>query len=312
MSSSERFADTISYIGELYGLLSESSSIFVILILKCPYCNLKFILVRAANTLFESEGFGMEVGRDLADLWRVAEPDIWLPDDEVHVWRESLKQPPSLVRALSSALSEDEQERAGRFYFQRDREHFIVARAMLRIILGRYLNMEPGQLSFCYSSYGKPYLAQENNREDLRFNLSHSGELALIAVTRGREIGVDIELIRQDVLEEKIADRFFSQLEAAMLRALPIDLQAEAFFNCWTRKEAYIKARGEGLSLPLDKFDVSLAPGEPAALLGIRIGSEEMSRWNMLELAVGAGYAAALVIEGRDRQLKCWQRPPMS
>lgn len=251
----------------------------------------------------------MKVSRDLDDLWRVAGPDIWLPDDEVHVWCERLEQPPSRVRALSNVLSQDEQERAGRFYFQRDREHFTVARAMLRIILGRYLNMEPGQLGFRYSSYGKPSLEQEKNLEDLRFNLSHSGELALIAVTRGREIGVDIELIRHDVMEDKIAERFFSQLEVAMLRALPADLQAEAFFNCWTRKEAYIKARGEGLSLPLDKFDVSLAPGEPAALLGIRIGSEEMSRWNMLELAVGEGYAAALVVEGRDRQLKCWQWP---
>ena len=180
---------------------------------------------------------------------------------------------------------------------------------MLRTILGHYLKMRPGQLRFRYSYYGKPYLAEEDNREDLRFNLSHSGDLVLIAVTRGRDVGVNIERIRQDVLDEGIAERFFSQLEVATLRSLPADLQAGAFFNCWTRKEAYIKARGEGLSLPLDKFDVSLAPGEPARLLETRIGSEETSDWSMQELAVGAGYAAALVVKGCDRQLKCLRWP---
>ena len=129
----------------------------------------------------------------------------------------------------------------------------------------------------------------------------------LIVVARGRELGVDIERTRPDVLKDGIAERFFSQLEVTMLRALPAHLQADAFFNCWTRKEAYIKARGEGLSLPLDKFDVSLAPGEPAAVLGTRIGPEELSRWSLRELAVGAGYAAAFVAEGRDWRLKCWQ-----
>ncbi|HKP10473.1 MAG TPA: 4'-phosphopantetheinyl transferase superfamily protein, partial [Blastocatellia bacterium] len=162
-------------------------------------------------------------------------------------------------------------------------------------------------LSFGYSEHGKPSLAGSHSG-DLRFNVSHSHELALFAFTWGRELGVDIEWIRPEVAGEQIAEQFFSRDEVATLRALPPGRQAEAFFNCWTRKEAYIKARGEGLSLPLHLFDVSLAPGEPAALLRAAM-SDETTRWTMTALAPGAGYKAALVAEGRDWHLRRWQWP---
>jgi 4'-phosphopantetheinyl transferase len=250
----------------------------------------------------------MNEGDGLAHLWRPPEQEPLLADAEVHVWRVSLNQQHPRVQSLFRLLAAEEKERAERFYFQKDRDHFIVARGALRTILGLYLEVEPDQLRFRYAAYGKPYL-EENGCDGLRFNLSHSHGLALLAVTRGREVGVDIEMVRQDVVEEQIAERFFSPREVSVLRSLPAEQQPEAFFNCWTRKEAYIKARGEGLTLPLDMFDVSLAPGEPAALLETRIDPGEIFRWHMMELAPGAGFRAALVVERRDWSLKCWQWP---
>lgn len=239
--------------------------------------------------------------------WSPPPETLELGSGEVHVWRATLDQPTPRVQSLRRILAADEQARADRFYFEKGRVRFIVARGLLRMILGRYLDREPSQLRFDYSPYGKPALASESGGETLRFNVSHSHGLALYAVTRGREIGIDVEYIRADVASEQIAERFFSSREVAVLRALPVEAQAEAFFNCWTRKEAYIKARGEGLSLPLDQFDVSLVPGEPAALLSTRPDPHEASRWSLQELTPGPGYVAALAVEGRIRQLQCWQ-----
>jgi 4'-phosphopantetheinyl transferase len=133
--------------------------------------------------------------------------------------------------------------------------------------------------------------------------------VALYAVARGREIGIDLEFMRCDLEVEEIAERFFSRRETATLRALPTDLRKYAFFLCWTRKEAYIKARGEGLSLPLNQFDVSLIPGEPAALLSAQPDSDEALRWSLHEMTIASGYVAALAVEGRGWSLSCWQWP---
>ena len=141
----------------------------------------------------------------------------------------------------------------------------------------------------------------------LRFNLSHSQGLALYAVTRGREIGVDLECIRPISDAEQIAERFFSAHENAVFRTIPAHEKPKAFFNCWTRKEAYLKALGDGLARPLDEFDVSLAPGEPAKLLRIEGAPQEASRWSLNRLEPGSGYVAALAVEGYGYQLKCWQ-----
>jgi phosphopantetheine--protein transferase-like protein len=151
---------------------------------------------------------------------------------------------------------------------------------VLRDILGRYLGVPPSELGFRYSAYGKPALAAGFDGVGVRFNISHSHEMALLAVTCHREIGVDIEYLGREIRGEEIAEHFFSTHERASLRALPAAAKHEAFFNCWTRKEAYIKAHGEGLSLPLDQFDVSLAPGEPAALLATRSDPREALRWS--------------------------------
>ncbi|HEY0462316.1 MAG TPA: 4'-phosphopantetheinyl transferase superfamily protein [Pyrinomonadaceae bacterium] len=239
--------------------------------------------------------------------WTKSPPVLRLPPDEVHVWRASLSQTQKNLQFCWEMLAEDERQRAERFHFERDRHHFIAARGILRQLLGQYLNVEPRRLYFKYTSYGKPFLANTNVGAELRFNVSHSGELALYAFSRPRELGVDIEKIRPDIEHRSIAKRFFSEQEVATLFTLPVKRQRQAFFLCWTRKEAYIKAIGEGLSLPLHTFDVSLVPGEPAVLLAVRGTGREAERWTLRDLQPGADYEAALVAEGNDWHLKCWQ-----
>jgi 4'-phosphopantetheinyl transferase len=242
--------------------------------------------------------------------WRPPPETLMLGSDEVHVWRACLDRNTSYVQSLQQILSADEQARAGRFYFEKDRKHFIVARGLLRVILSRYLDMEPSQLRFCYSPYGKPSLVIPSDEETLSFNVSHSCGLALYAVTHGRKVGIDLECIRMDFACEQIAERFFSPRENAMLRTLPAKkVKHKAFFNCWTRKEAYIKARGEGLSLPLDQFDVSVAPGEPAMLLNTRGDPQEVSRWSLQEMISAPGFVATLAVEGHGWRLACWEWP---
>ena len=167
----------------------------------------------------------------------------------MHVWRASLNLPASQIERLGQTLSTDEWSRANRFAFQKDRDHFVAARGILRAILGHYLDEAPNRLRFSYNPFGRPALAGEP--EGLRFNVSHSHGRALIAVTGGRSVGVDVERIRPDVTYEQLARRFFSPREVAALLALPENLRRKAFFTCWTCKEAYVKARGEGLSIPL-------------------------------------------------------------
>jgi 4'-phosphopantetheinyl transferase len=241
--------------------------------------------------------------------WDLPPLTLILGPDEVHVWRAALDQTASCVRSLWQTLAMDERARAERFRFQKDREHFIVARGLLRALLGRYLAMEPSQLRFSYSLHGKPALAWDSGGDGLRFNVSHSHRLALFAISYGRELGIDVERIRAGVASEQTAERFFSPSEVAVLCSLPSHLRTTAFFHCWTRKEAYIKARGEGLSLHLDQFAVSLAPGEPPALLSTQQGPHEAWRWSLQELNPGPGYVAALAVEGHHWKLRCWQWP---
>lgn len=221
--------------------------------------------------------------------------------DEVHVWQAQLDAYDA--GSLRVVLAADENSRADRFHFTKDREHFIVARALLRKLLAAYVGLAAAELQFFYGEKGKPSLAK-SRRSAVNFNLAHSQGWALYAFSRGRELGVDLEFIREDVESENIATRFFSPAEVEALERLPLELRKQAFFSCWTRKEAYIKARGEGLSLPLDEFDVSLGPGEPAALLRNHKDAAEVARWTMRSIAAPSGYVAAIVVEGHDWKMK--------
>jgi 4'-phosphopantetheinyl transferase len=220
-----------------------------------------------------------------------------LADNEVHVWCASLQQPANAVEKLSYLLSTDEEVRAARFHFDYLRTSFIVARGLLRILLAGYLNLKPDQLEFKYQRAGKPQLSG-NLDGKISFNLSHSHEIVLYAFSSARNVGIDIEHIRPINDLEQIAERNFSVNEIIQLKTLPSAKILEGFFNCWTRKEAYVKAIGDGISYPLQQFDVSLKPGEPAKLFSIYGSKEEAARWSMFELQPADGYTAALVVEG--------------
>ncbi len=239
--------------------------------------------------------------------WLPAPKKCFLAHNEIHVWRAAIDLKPAHVDQLAQCLAPDEQARAGRFYFQKDRARYVAARGLLRVILAHYLGFEPNQLLFCYNPYGKPALASPATDVKLCFNLTHSHGLALFAIARGREVGVDVERLEPDRAQQTIAERFFSPAEVKALRSLPPSLQPAAFFHCWTRKEAYIKARGKGLSIPLDQFDVSVAPGQPAALLQTHGDAEGVFRWSLRDLPAGPGYVAAIAAEGHDWHVKCWQ-----
>jgi 4'-phosphopantetheinyl transferase len=238
------------------------------------------------------------------NVWAKPSETIAIGLGEVHVWRIGLTQPDQVIQRYRKLLAANEIERADRFYFVRDRNRFTVARGVLRQLLGTYLNLDPREVGFVYGPQGKPDLAEPQSSSGIRFNLSHSGEIALLAISLNRDLGVDVEQIRADFATGEIATRFFSPEECLKLETIPPNQSADAFFNCWTRKEAYIKARGKGLSIPLDSFEVTLAPDEEAALLQVKTGDDNFSRWHFHALHPGSGYKAALAVEGRDYEVR--------
>lgn len=227
--------------------------------------------------------------------------------DEVHVWQIDLDVDASIYWDL---LSDEERERALRFRFERDRDHYTVGRGCVRTLVGRYLKVPPTELRFGYGTHGKPTLASPAGSE-LRFNLSHSHRVALLAVAAARELGVDIEGVHRDVGDAQIARRFFSPDEVAVLLALPEAQRRAAFFRCWTRKEAYLKARGDGIYYGLHHFAVTLAPGQPPALISNTLEPGEVARWSMAAVPVPPGYEAAVAVEGTGWTLHCreWRHP---
>ncbi len=221
---------------------------------------------------------------------------------QVDVWRLRLHLQDDSLQLLASTLSADELQRAARFHFPADRDRFIAAHGCLRGILTHYLHCEPLQITFAINQHGKPELPNHK----LKFNLSHSGDIALVAVTQERKVGVDVERIRSGISSHSIARQYFSKSEIAELQALSLEQREAAFFTCWTRKEAYIKAQGLGLSLPLESFDVSLTPHEPAILRATRPDPQEAARWTLLSLDVDSHYASAAASEGKDLEFRLW------
>jgi 4'-phosphopantetheinyl transferase len=227
-----------------------------------------------------------------------------LASGEIHIWYASLDRP---VYRFQELLSQDERDRARRFIFEQDRNHYIVSRGILRMLLGRYLGIKPDQVHFNYGSNAKPILAGTYDGIEINFNLSHSEEMAVYAFNSDHEIGIDIEKIRDIPDMEQIFERFFSPRENEVFHILSEGKRKEAFFNCWTRKEAFIKATGDGLSRPLNGFDVSMVPGEPARLLAIEGYSEEVSQWFLQDMKGIPEYAAALAIKSTCHNIRSWQ-----
>lgn len=229
--------------------------------------------------------------------------------NEVHVWCRNLAVSDAERHLLEGWLSPDEIVRSQRFRFDRDRMRFIVRRATLRALLGSYIGAEPDAIAFTYGARGKPVLGPPFDAGIIDFNMSHSNGLGLFAFTRERQIGVDVEAIRALDDADIIARRFFTAPENAALNSVVTSQRADAFYNCWTRKEAFVKATGEGLQRPLDSFVVSLVPGEPARLLSSADG--DVDAWSLQSVTPAPGFVGAVAARGADWTLRCWQWPQL-
>ena len=236
-------------------------------------------------------------------MWLNPPDNLIIREKEAHIWRTDLELHDCLQSSLLKLLSPDEKNRAQKFRFAEDKRNYIVARGILRSLIGKYLNINPAQISFQYNEFGKPKIADNN---PLHFNISHSRNIALFGFTNKMNVGVDVEWVNPNIEVKDIASSFFSTNEILKLLALPEKQQALGFFNCWTRKEAFIKAVGEGLSFPLDKFEVSLEPGKTAKLLATDWDPKAVSNWSMYTMSPKADFVGSLVIEGIVEKVKFW------
>ncbi len=224
-----------------------------------------------------------------------------MKNNQVHVWYADLNLPEARVAAFWAFLSEDERERAERFHFERDKVRFVVARGILRKLLGDYQGVAPEQVRFRYNKYGKPVLAQEREG-DMRFNLSHAHDKAVFVFTRAAAVGVDVEYTGKELDVEGIAQRFFAVAEYQVLQSLPPAQKRQAFFTAWVRKEAVLKALGQGLSYSLAKVEVTMLPEQPVQILALHDEAQDAAEWSLFALKPGEGYAGALAVKRNIRE----------
>jgi len=231
--------------------------------------------------------------------WEPPPPVLALTEQELHIWRASLDQPSALLSRLAGLLSEDESARSNRFYFERDRQHYVAGRAILRTILGQYLGIPPEQIRFQYGKHGKPALP---GTSPLHFNLAHSNNLILLAFTLRHEIGVDVEYLRLVPETDEIARHFFTEMETQTLINLPEDQKLEGFFTHWVCKEAYLKGLGDGLARPLDTFEIL-----PPLALHVIDNPEESARWSLRLFRPEEGYLSAIAMDKKGLKTFFWQ-----
>jgi 4'-phosphopantetheinyl transferase len=237
--------------------------------------------------------------------WTTPDEHPHLGAGVVHVWCLLLDPPAHQLEGFHASLSADERERAARYHFERHRRRFVACRGQVRQILGQYRDEPAAALRFRYGPRGKPALDMPGCDSAIEFNVSNSEDVALLAVARGRELGVDVERVREPRDFDALARQFFAQNEVKQLHALPVDCRLEAFFNGWTRKEAVLKAVGTGLAFPLDKVVVTLAPDEPARV--VAYDGDSPSDWWLASLGPMPGYVGAVAARGRPLEVQCWR-----
>ncbi|MCY2962279.1 MAG: 4'-phosphopantetheinyl transferase superfamily protein [Planctomycetota bacterium] len=223
----------------------------------------------------------MNTSSNFPDLTRPVDPSI---PAAVHVWHASVQFVRNLLPELELTLDFSERVRAGAFHHTRDRESFVLARGMLRWLLGKYVDVPPAEIEIKYGEFGKPYFSPDH----IEFNVSHSGGQVLIAFARGLSIGVDIEIAQPGVDLADIVTRFFSAEELAEWNRIPTEFQTDAFYRLWTRKEAFVKGLGLGFSLPLDSFAVTFAPGSKCRVTRTPTGFPASSEWSLVDLTESA------------------------
>ena len=229
-----------------------------------------------------------------------------LADDEIHIWTVKIDGQGNGTARSAEMLAPAERVRASGFRSEIDAARFIQRRTALREILGGYLGVAAQDVAFAVNEFGKPSVLAPKPRPDLSFNAAHSGALALVAVGRSVQIGIDVERLRSEVEGVDIAARFFAVNEVASLAALRPRDRGEGFFNAWTRKEAIVKALGRGLSIPLDAFEVSLRPREPPVILRWNIPGDDAKRWRIHHLEPASGYVGALAVDSVTRVCRFW------
>lgn len=222
-----------------------------------------------------------------------------LGHDQMHIWLINVDEYPA--KNYEEYLVPEERSRASHFKFDKDRDSFIVSRASLRILLGRYLNCSPQTIAFQFNRYGKPELL--NNVIQLKFNLSHSSRRAVVAITKEQEIGVDIEYMQDRFSKNEIVERYFSLREKEEYNRLSEDQKLQGFYNAWTRKEAFTKAIGQGMTYPLNQFDVNLTPNDNARLIAINGDEVEAKQWQLRGLVLEEKYCAAVSWQGKDKKI---------
>ncbi|NOX37603.1 MAG: 4'-phosphopantetheinyl transferase superfamily protein [Calditrichaeota bacterium] len=239
-------------------------------------------------------------------MWQPVEHINTLPTRSVHLWRMTVAEGQPVLTRLARLLSEDERDRARRFHFEADRQRYILGRAVLRLLLAAYLKQHPQSLRFQYNQFGKPFLHPEQNPVNIQFNLSHSGDVILLGFVNDRPVGVDVERIDSRHSGLDIARRFFSPTEYQKLSRLSGEEQVESFFRCWTRKEAFIKAHGRGLSIPLNWFDVTLLPDEPPGILTLKEELGKREEWKLIHLQPEKAYMAAAAVQQPAVDVECF------
>lgn len=242
-----------------------------------------------------------------ATSWPLPPTRLDLPNDEAHVWCAPLARPAAEVNELASLLAPDELDRALQLRSAAKQCQQIVARGLLRQLLGRYLDLDPRRITFQYGPQGKPHLPAP--LAALHFNISHSHEMALFAFAWNIEVGVDVERVRPFSNDLGFAERYFSAQEVDILRGLSEERRREAFFNAWTRKEAFLKATGEGISSGLDRVEVTLHPDDPPSLVRLNGDTDLAERWLLHALRPAQDYVGALCIPRRSSALSCWSWP---
>lgn len=236
------------------------------------------------------------------ELWSECsvEDTPMLSNDEVHVWKANLIISTSQRDLFWSFLSEDEQVKAKRFYFEKDRFNYIAGRGILRSLIAVYTQQNPNRIQFSYTEFGKPSLV---NNTQLSFNVSHSSDTILLAFTQKNAIGVDIEKIDATIDFQTIVKRFFSKNEAQIVLNLPVEQRATAFYKCWTRKEAFIKGHGQGLGLPLDQFEVNILDENPVVLHTVQWAPVTVKDWCLYSFEPDKESMAALIIKAKKKKL---------
>ena len=239
-------------------------------------------------------------------VWRKISKIPPVAPAEIHVWRINLLCPLAEIARLQNVLSAAEKKQSARYHFAHDQRRFIVRRAVLRQLLAAQLGLHPEEIKIDSANFQKPKIAATQNSDGLRFSSSHSADWALIALAQNRDVGVDVEQHRPLPDAGDLVRNSFSDFEIAEFERLPEPARTEGFFNCWTRKEAFVKAIGLGLAYSLKKFSVTLAPGRPAALVDVAGDSVARKKWLMASLNVAPAHSAALFFEAGPSAIRCF------